>query len=364
MAPSPKSPTTPPQEKRWRGADLAAQPEQWLRDLSNDERSAFLAAGNGALDLLDEPLLRSPVLQALADDVRNALLDGHGFIVLRGLDVTLFSPTNLATAYYRFGRLIGLPRSQNAAGHVLGHVRDIGADLKNPTTRIYQTNQRQTFHTDSSDAVGLLCVKTAAEGGMSLLASATTVYAACVDRDPELAALLFEPLATDRRNEQPPGEKAWFEIPVLSWFDEHLTVLYQRQYVESARRFDAAPNPDVRHTAALDLFDDIVNDPDVHLRMDLQPGDMQFVHNHSLLHDRTGFVDHPHPVDRRHLLRLWLSLPGDRELPQTFQQRYGPIDVGRRGGIVLAGTQLTMPLDELNTPIDSAGLHRSADSTD
>jgi hypothetical protein len=69
------------------------------------------------------------------------------------------------------------------------------------------------------------------------------------------------------------------------------------------------------------------------------------VYNHSLLHDRTAFVDHPDSAKRRHLLRLWLSLPGDRHLPPVFTQRYGSITVGDRGGIVVAGTEFCVPLD-------------------
>jgi len=29
----------------------------------------------------------------------------------------------------------------------------------------------------------------------------------------------------------------------------------------------------------------------------------------------TAFVDWPEPDEKRHLLRLWLSVPGDRPLP-------------------------------------------------
>jgi hypothetical protein len=79
--------------------------------------------------------------------------------------------------------------------------------------------------------------------------------------------------------------------------------------------------------------------------MRLEPGDMQFVYNHAQLHDRTGFTDWPEPEKRRHLLRLWLSLPGDRELPPCFAERYGTIEVGNRGGIIVPGTRLHAPLD-------------------
>ena len=93
------------------------------------------------------------------------------------------------------------------------------------------------------------------------------------------------------------------------------------------------------------MFDALADDPDMHLRMRLDPGDMQFVYNHAFLHDRTGFTDWPEPENRRHLLRLWLSMPGDRALPPVFASRYGSIEVGNRGGIVTADTKLHAPLD-------------------
>jgi hypothetical protein len=99
------------------------------------------------------------------------------------------------------------------------------------------------------------------------------------------------------------------------------------------------------HVAALDLFDALTNDPALHLQMQFEPGDMQFVHNHSLLHDRNGFEDWPEPQRRRHLLRLWLACPGARPLPPVFAQRYGSLTVGDRGGIVVQGTAPCVPLD-------------------
>ena len=99
------------------------------------------------------------------------------------------------------------------------------------------------------------------------------------------------------------------------------------------------------HVEALDLFDALADDPDLHLQMRLQPGDMQFVYNHAQLHDRTGFVDWPNAKDRRHLLRLWLSIDGDRPLPECFRQRYGSIEIGNRGGIITKETRLHAPLD-------------------
>ena len=249
-----------------------------------------------------------------------------------------------ATIFCGVGAHIGGARSQNAQGHVLGHVRDTGANAADPKTRIYQTAERQTFHTDSADVVGLLCLRDALEGGESLLVSTLTIYNEMRRRRPDLARLLFDPIATDRRGEVPEGQKPYFEIPVLNWHAGQLTGIYQRQYIDSAQRFPDAMRLTPAHVEALDLFDSLANDPRLNLAMRLEPGDMQFVYNHSLLHDRMGFRDRPEPDKRRHMLRLWLSVPGDRPLPDSFRQRYGSITIGDRGGIVLKETKLNVPL--------------------
>ena len=71
---------------------------------------------------------------------------------------------------------MGSPRSQNAKCHLLGHIKDLGLNLKDINVRVYQTRQRQHFHTDSSDAVGLLCLIEAKSGGTSMLCSTITLY--------------------------------------------------------------------------------------------------------------------------------------------------------------------------------------------
>jgi hypothetical protein len=303
-----------------------ADPSEWTWHLTGRQIDKLLAAAS-------DPGCGLPGLSDELSELRAKLVTGRGFELIRGFPASETGPDVSAAAFEAMGAALGAARSQNATGDLLGHVRNVGADVGDPMVRIYQTNRRQTFHTDSTDVVGLMCLETAAEGGESLLVSAGSIYNEMLDRAPELAATLFDPVATDRRGEVPPGAEPYFTIPVLSWHDEALTVLYQRQYIDSAQRFDAAPRLTERQLAALDLFDDIANDPAFHIRMELAVGDIQFVHNHSLLHDRTAFVDKPESP--RHLLRLWLSVPGDRELPPAFAQRYGSIEVGNRGGIVV-----------------------------
>ena len=271
----------------------------------------------------------------------NELLHGRGFALWRGIPVEAWGRRRSAVAFYGLGTHLGNPVSQNAQGHVLGHVRDLGLSSNDPNVRIYQTRERQTFHTDSADLVGLLCLQTAKEGGLSALVSAATLYNEMRARRPDLAAWLFAPVATDRRGEVPPGMQPWFEIPVLNWHAGALSVIYQRQYIDSAQRFDGAPKLSAPQKEALDMFDALTDDPALNFTMALRPGDMQFVHNHALLHDRTGFVDWAEEERRRYLLRLWLApATGARALPPVFSQRYASLEPGARGGVPSRDGQL------------------------
>ena len=287
-----------------------------------------------------------PTLGPGSTRMREEILNGRGFVLIRGLPVEGRPIADSAAAYWGIGTYFGNARSQNAKGHLLGHVRDLGLATSDPNVRTYQTTERQHFHTDSCDIVGLLCLKTAKSGGLSSLTSSMAIYNEMARRRPDLVARLFRPFPTDRRGEVPAGKKPFFEIPIYNDYDGPLSVLYSRPYIHSAPAFPRgarASNPE--DIEALDLFDELANDADLRLDMQLRPGDMQFVHNHTILHDRTAFEDWPEPEKKRHLLRLWLAAPGARPLPPVYAERYGSITVGDRGGIICPDTRLHAPLE-------------------
>src|SRR5947208_8125823 len=120
-------------------------------------------------------------------------------------------------AFLGLGLHWGSLRSQNRQGHLLGHVRDLGLTSQDPNVRIYQTSERQNYHTDSCDVVGLLCLHPARSGGLSNLVSSVTIFNEMRRRRPELARVLFEPIETDRRGEAAAGQKPYFCIPVFNW---------------------------------------------------------------------------------------------------------------------------------------------------
>ena len=347
-------PTTLPPETRdrsaWYGAELAAS-DEWIERLSEVEIDevdrAIQEVGLTQVELAainpkDIPLpLLAPRLRAILEEV----LNGRGFALIKGLPIEHWTKRKAAIAFLIIGAHLGNLRMQNADGHVLGHVRDLGRSSDDPNTRIYQTRERQTHHTDSCDVVGLMCLRTAKSGGLSNLVSSTTIFNEMRRRRPDLLRVLMEPIETDRRGEVPEGEKPYFTIPVFNYHDGLVSAIYQRQYIESARRFPGVPPLTPLQIAALDLLDELANDPQLNLMMELQPGDIQLVHNHTIMHDRTAFEDYPEPDRKRHLLRLWLAPAHARPLPEVFADRYGSLTPGDRGGVVVPGAKPTIKFE-------------------
>ena len=335
----------------WKGPQLDAK-RDWIYELTKtdlEELDTAINAHFGAgrdMEAISPTTFPLPMLGKKLGDLLDQVLRGRGFVMLRGFPVERYDTAKSAVAYLGIGSHLGSFRSQNAKGHLLGHVCDLGLDIKKPTTRYYQTNRELEYHTDSCDIVGLLCLKTSKSGGESRLVSSVTLHDELHRRRPDLWRLLFNPFPTDRRGEVPAGMLPWFELPVFNWHQGELSTIFAGQYIRSAQaNFPKARRLSAAEHEALDYLDRLSNDPELNLTMEFRPGDMQFVHNHQILHSRTDFEDWPEPEKRRHLLRLWLAPSGARELPPAYAQRYGSIAPGDRGGIITKETRLTFVLE-------------------
>lgn len=334
----------------WRGSDMAAT-NNWIETLNNTEINeiekatiAFQAAGKG-LDCINEQTFPLPTLGPRLKKILHDVLNGRGFVLMRGFPVDRYTMEQKAIAYLAIGSYLGSFRSQNAAGHLLGHVKDTGANIKKPQTRFYQTNRGLEYHTDSCDIVGLMCLKRSKSGGESRIVSSVAVYNEMMAQRPDLAAELFHAFPTDRRGEVPEGGDPWFDVPVFNWFAGQLTTIFVGQYIRSAQlNFPDARRLTDKEVEALDFLDSLTNDPALCLQMEFLPGDMQFLHNHQILHSRTDFEDWPEAENKRHLLRLWLAPTDGRPLPSSFSARYGSLAPGARGGVITRDTKLTFAL--------------------
>jgi hypothetical protein len=337
----------------WIGSALRAHPETWTYTLSPDEiaeiEAAIAAVLTEGLDVADITRGNFPLpsFGRTLDALCREILEGRGFVLIRGLPVAGRPILESAIAYCGIGSYFGAMCSQNAKGHLLGHVRDLGGPSAavDPSVRAYHTAERQMFHTDGSDIVGLLCLQQAKAGGLSSIVSSMSMYNRMAGERPDLVRRLFAPLPFDRRGEVPQGMRPFYLIPVFTDYAEQLSVGYTRRNINSSQRHPDAPRLSPEDVEALDLFDALANDSELRLDMVLEPGDMQFLHNHTILHDRTAFEDWPEPERKRHLLRLWLAAPDARPLDPILAQRFGSVEIGNRGGIHCAGARLHAPLE-------------------
>jgi hypothetical protein len=259
--------------------------------------TATLALGDAPL-----PSWR-PVLARIVE----ALAHGHGFVLLRGFPLDGLDPSEIELAYFALGLHLGTPVSQDADGTLLGHVRDERVARTGPEVRLYRTSERQDFHTDGADIIGLLCLRKARSGGESQLASSHAVYNEILARRPDLLEVLYEPMWWDRNDEQADGDEPAFPLPVLHDVDGEPRVFFIGWYIRDAQRHPGVPRLTPAQREALEIIEAIANDPAFHVAMDFQPGDVQLLNNAKILHAREAYEDEVDPAERRHLLRLWLS---------------------------------------------------------
>lgn len=251
-------------------------------------------------------------LDTIGEDVarwRHDVQRGRGLLVLRGFPVDGLSMEEIEIVYFGLGLHFGKPVSQSNMGDLIGHVVDVGG--KDPRERAYRNSRELHLHTDRCDHVGMLCLKTAKEGGVSGYASALTVHNEMLATRPELLEHLYAGYFHHRFGEQPAGEPPVtpVRIPIFSVTDGVPCVIYIRGYIDLAEE-EGHCTLTAEEREALTLFEAISERPDVRLNFTLERGELAFFNNCLVLHTRTAFEDHPEPERRRHLLRLWLMEEG------------------------------------------------------
>ncbi len=248
----------------------------------------------------------APELQPVA----NAIEHGRGFAVVR-VPPANYSKAELTTLYWLIGQALGEPFEQNVQGTLLYDVTDKGQDLTKGA-RFSVTNYESSFHTDNSfgssvlDYVGLLCLQNAKAGGVSQVMSGHAVHDELVRHHPDALAILSQPFHVDRRGGQRPDETPTACFPVLQWDGDELLFRYLRYWIQAGHEKVGQPLTSAQ-IEALDTLDEVLNRRDLMAEFSLAPGDMYFINNRWILHNRTAFEDWPELERRRHLVRLWLK---------------------------------------------------------
>jgi alpha-ketoglutarate-dependent taurine dioxygenase len=206
--------------------------------------------------------------------------------------------------------------AQKWDGTSIYEVTDLGKPPGNGV-RPDVTNAEQNFHTDNSynlvppHYVGLLCVRTAREGGVSGIVSFAAAHEEMRRRHPDLLPRLYRPFYFDRQREHAPGDIMTTHHPMLEREGDRLIARLSRFQVTNGHVL-AGVALDPEGVAALEAFEAILNAPGMAARFVFQPGQMQLIDNRALGHKRTGFRDWPEPERKRLLIRLWLRDGGSR----------------------------------------------------
>ncbi len=351
ITPMPDGPIVSP--AAWRRSHMEAD-TSWQNRLTkgeirelDDAMRATMSRGLPIIDINREnfPL---PTLGDRLRQLRGEILGGRGVSLIRGVPVGRYSLEEAARVFFGIGAHLGTLRSQNAEGHVLGHVCDLSHDFKNDANlRGYRASGPLRFHTDSVDIVGLFCLRSAKTGGGSKLVSAATIHNEMLKRRPDLVPELYRPIHRDRRGEVPEGKDPWWVMPIFQWYEGRINSHFSKVYIKSVERFPKAPRFTEAQLETFDLIEEIAEDPGIHLDMAFEEGDIQLLHNHEILHGRHDYQDWDEPERRRYLLRLWICPPNGRPLPPAYAERYGSIDIGDRGGIVCPDTEFKAPLEPI-----------------
>ncbi|MGH7788555.1 MAG: TauD/TfdA family dioxygenase [Candidatus Binatia bacterium] len=294
----------------WRGAAMARR-DDWIVQLGAAQIDELAGAADAVearglgLDAVRREDFLLPTLAAQIAGWARELAGGRGFLLVRGLPVARWGDTRAALVYWGIGQHLGEPGAQNPQGELLGHVVDTGEDAANPFVRRYRTAGHIAYHCDLADVVGLLCLRTARRGGASRIASSVAVYNELLRQRPDLIDRLYEPFCLDTREESADGRLPFVPAIPCRCTGGVLRTFYHSDYFRSAPRHAEVPPFTADEQTLLDLYEAIADSPALYLDMQFEPGDIQLISNHFTLHARTAYED---GAERRHLLRLWLSL--------------------------------------------------------
>ena len=307
----------------WTRATIA--PADWT--VSLDDRAI------GELLAVRDELRRAPVPTFLLDprdyaldacraamaEVRRVTRSGPMFAVLDRLPMAEIARDEAIQLYWLLSSLLARPVAQKITGQMFYDVMDTGAKLRPGSgIRPTVTNVDLRFHNDNSynetppDYVCLLCLHPAKEGGVSQVMSVATVHQALQDRHPELMPRLYKPFWYDRHAEHQPGEPTTFAAPMFERGADG-TIKARLALSEIHAGYELrGERMDNETAAALAAVQSVFDQPELHVELGFEAGQVQYVNNRATGHARTEFVDFPEPERKRHLVRLWLRDAGKR----------------------------------------------------
>ena len=299
-------------KKSWTRESIS--PEGWMIPLPADcvaeldEVAAAVRATPRPVDTLDPADFSLRACTAVMASVRAKLETDTGLAVVDRFPVERYGQAENLAIGWLLAAMLGQVVAQKANGTRLYDVKDSGQALGYGVRRSV-TNLGQPFHTDGGwlwkapAFVGLFCLESAMEGGLSRLVSLITAHHELRRRRPDLLARLYQPFHWDRQGEHAPDAPRVSRQPVFEFEGGTLASRYYEDYVRNGSKM-AGEELDDEGTQALAAMREIVDDPANWVEFRIEKGQLQYLNNRQFAHSRTAFTD-PGPGQGRHMLRLW-----------------------------------------------------------
>ena len=318
----------------WRGAGPSV-PKGWLKTCSGAE----LAELSGGFKEVVQGGANGFLLRRKMEAIGNELETGSGAVLLKGLPMEKFGEgaEGFDKARELFSAMVsalGTPVSQSAAGDLMLSVRNEAFGKDDSRTRGPNTNRKLSFHTDRCDVIAFLCLRQARKGGENELVSSPALYEVIREERPDLLSILMQPFPYKRHVVDKGNSLPYCEQPIFSFCDDHFAGSFLRVLIDRADADPDCPSLTEEQREALDFLEDTAEREDLRVRFRQEPGDVLFLNNWVTFHRRTAFEDWPELERRRHLLRVWLSMPNSRPLEAGFKANFGSVEAGSiRGGM-------------------------------
>ena len=306
----------------WSGTDFSNNTD-WVYSLPVEIVNAInsiifpLVEGGVTQHTFQFEKIEVPGLRAALRPIIDALAFGRGFSMLRGLSVEKYSTEELKLALLIIGHHMGLVGPQDGHPKSIGEVRDINPDSR---THYYHGGGPLPMHMDPVDAVGLLCIRKAKKGGESQIVSSMAVHNEILKQRPDLMPFLYRGFQHRRRNERlskDGGKVTNYNCPIFADVGGQIVSNYIPRPIRLAveQGFVSLSSAEEE---ALTLLDETAARDDLCLKMDLMPGDIQFLNNRLIMHGRADYLDFDALEDRRLMLRLWLTIPEWDKYPKNM----------------------------------------------
>ena len=306
----------------------------WNLRFRDEQIEELLAAASQQSEIETDTFAELTSLKPMLDSIQRELEHGPGVARLTGFPAHVVDVDTARRAFWHLCGHVGTPVSQSAKGERIFSVRDAGFAKDDARARGPNTRKKLSFHTDRCDVIAFLCYRQAKSGGVNQVVSSVSLYNQILAERPDLLDVLMESYLYQRHNVDTGNELPYVEQPIFSIYEGHFAANLLRVLIERAYAMPDTPDMTEMQREALDFVESVAERKEMQVEFLQEQGDILLLNNFVTFHRRTEFVDFEAEDQKRHLFRIWLSMPNSRPLDPRFVGNYGATEAGAiRGGM-------------------------------